>query len=76
MPAPALKIRIADRQRGVQIKRLNAATRALPLLAVQRDQDHGATQTFHNPRSDNADDARMPTVRGEHDTEGILARLW
>ena len=60
-------------QRLVQIEPGDAPSRAAPpARLLPGDEEGGAAVALHQPRRDDADDARVPALRGEH--EGVVLR--
>src|SRR3989449_11464354 len=60
-------------QRLVQIEPGDAPPRAAPpARLLPGDEEGGAAVALHQPRRDDADDARVPALRGEH--EGVVLR--
>ncbi len=51
----------------MQIEHTDRPARALPFTALERDEHRGPAELFDDARRDDADDARVPPLFGEHD---------
>ncbi len=65
---------LAGPQRLREVEPRDAAARAVPLLPVERDEQHRLIKPFHEPGGDNADHAAVPPVCPE-DNGGALGKL-
>src|SRR5688572_32811565 len=72
MPAEALEEVPAVADARVQIEAGDGASRALPSLAVERNEDRRPAEFLDDARGDDADDAGMPSLLGEDDAEGLV----
>ena len=74
MTAVADQVLRASVQRAEQVKRADAAPRAPPPPAVERDQHDRAVVRLDKPRGDDADHPRVPALAGQ-DIGAALAKL-
>ena len=72
MPAESLEQVAARADARVQIEAGDGAARALPLLAIERDEDRRPAELLDDARRDDADHAGMPALLGEHDAVGLV----
>lgn len=58
-------------ERMVKIEARYASSRSLAIWAIESDQHHWPAELFDETRRDDADDSRMPFIRGEDDAERV-----
>ena len=74
MTAVSLEQIATREQSRVQVESRDAAARALADVAVERDEERGASVSLHHSRRDDADNAGMPAVAHQNEP-GIVVEI-